>query len=345
MRLAPHRVGEALLANFHIAARLLRDLIKGMSLLSLSSRYALVGPGAIGLYYGGLLAKAGSALHVLARSDFTAMSERGLTIRMIDPQTDELNAEHQITPAQVARTAADIGTVDCVIIAAKSTVNVQLIESLRPLIRPGHTVVLTLQNGMGNAEHFASHFPGNPILAGLCFVCANRTKPAVVENYLPGRVEIGALREEWVAHAEAAVNVFKGACIRASQSMSLDESLWRKLCWNVPFNGLSIAAGGITTDLILADPELVARARRLMEELRVAAAIAGYEIADSFIQGQFDVTEKMGAYQPSSLIDYQAGRVVEVESIWGEPLRRGQSLGADMPELAALYEAIKAFVK
>jgi 2-dehydropantoate 2-reductase len=316
-----------------------------MSALSLSSSFALVGPGAVGLYYGGLLAHAGAPLHVLARSDLDAMSAEGITIRIIDPQTDGLKVVHHVQPQQVASDSAEIGTVDCVIVAAKSTVNDHLVESLRPLIEPGHTIVLTLQNGMGNAEHFAKHFPESPILAGLCFVCANRTQPAVVENYLPGRVEIGPLRAEWMAHCEAAVDVFKQAGIRTSASKSLDGSLWRKLCWNIPFNGLSIAAGGITTDLILANPELAARARRLMEEVRAAAALAGHTIPDSFLQGQFDVTEKMGAYQPSSLIDYLGGRAVEIESIWGEPLRRGQALGAPMPELVKLYAEISSIVR
>lgn len=316
-----------------------------MSDLSLSSSYALVGPGAIGLYYGGILAKAGGSLHVLARSDYSVMSKRGIVVRMIDPQTDVLNAEYQIQPKQVAESADAIGHVDVVIIAAKTTVNEQLVESLRPLIKPKHTVVLTLQNGMGNAEYFAKHFPENPMLAGLCFVCANRTKPAVVENYLPGRVEIGSLGGQWPELEAAMVDVFVKAGIRCNASASLDASLWRKLCWNVPFNGLSIAGGGITTDKILADQQMAQRARTLMDELVSAAALAGYAISEEFVQGQFDVTEKMGAYQPSSLIDYLAGCAVEVESIWGEPLRRGQALGAEMPELAALYAEIKALVE
>ena len=81
-----------------------------------------------------------------------------------------------------------------------------------------------------------------------------------------------------------------------------------------------------------------------MEEVQAAASLAGHNITDSFLQGQFDVTETMGAYQPSSLIDFQAGRAVEVESIWGEPLRRGQALGAEMPELLQLYSEINALV-
>lgn len=315
-----------------------------MSVLSLSSSFVLVGPGAIGLYYGGFLAKAGAPLHVLARSDYSTMSEQGILVRMIDPQTDVLNAEYQVQPEQVAQSADTIGHVDVVIITAKTTVNTQLVESIRPLIKPKHTIVLTLQNGMGNAEHFAEHFPENPMLAGLCFVCANRTEPAVVENYLPGRVEIGSLDGQWPELADAMVDVFSNADIRCKASRSLDASLWRKLCWNVPFNGLSIAGGGITTDKILGDPELATRARRLMEELQSAAELAGYEIQDSFLQGQFDVTEKMGAYQPSSLIDFLAGRAVEVESLFGEPLRRGLALGVAMPDLEKLYAELSDVV-
>lgn len=298
---------------------------------------ALVGPGAIGLYYGGLLAKSEVALHVLARSDYEALSADGITIRMIDPRTDELNATYVVPPSGVAQEAAAIGVVDLVIVAAKATVNAELVTSLQALVEPSRTTLLTLQNGMGNAEFLAKHFPDNPVLAGLCFVCVNRTASGVVENYLPGRVEIGSLDERYPEAAAAAVSAFAGAGIKCKLSTVLDAALWRKLCWNVPFNGLAIAAGGITTDLILADAALVRRARHLMEEIQAAAALCGHDIADTFLQGQFDVTANMGAYRPSSLIDYLDGRAVEVEAIFGEPLRRGQSMGLAMPELTQLY--------
>lgn len=100
----------------------------------------------------------------------------------------------------------------------------------------------------------------------------------------------------------------------------------------------------ITCDKILGDPALQARARSLMEELQAVAAACGHAIDDSFLQGQFDVTEKMGAYQPSSLIDFLEQRPVEVEAIWGEPLRRGRAAGVAMPRLRELYAAIKSAV-
>jgi 2-dehydropantoate 2-reductase len=74
-----------------------------------------------------------------------------------------------------------------------------------------------------------------------------------------------------------------------------------------------------------------------MEELQQAAAAYGIEIEDAFLERQFTLTEPMGPYKPSSLIDFLAGREVEVDAIWGEPLRRGRGVGLEMPELERLY--------
>ncbi len=307
--------------------------------------WALVGPGAVGLYYGGLLAADGLALHVLARSDLAALQANGILISRVNPRTGQLLDETGVRPAVVASEAARLGRVDVVLIAAKSTVNEQLVDTLRTLVRSPETVILTLQNGMGNAEFFARHFPENPVLSGLCFVCVNRVGPGLVENYHPGRVEIGSLNDRWPDLARELTAIFSAAGVKALFAPSLDAALWRKLCWNVPFNGLSIAGGAITCDRILADPVLRARAGALMEEVRAAAAAAGHPIEDSFLEGQFTVTEKMGAYQPSSLIDFVENRPVEVDAIWREPLERGRSLGVAMPELTQLLEAIETAVR
>ena len=308
------------------------------------AKWTLVGPGAVGLYYCGHISYYGYKLSVLARSDAAKLEANGIRIEMINAETSELKKTFTAPIECVRRKANDIVETDCVVIAAKSTVNLELIDSLKSIVEPRHTVLITLQNGLGNAEFFAQHFPENPILAGLCFVCVNRTQPGVVVNYHPGRVEIGSLGDRWPGAAEAAVDVFKESGIVTSHADKLDSALWRKLCWNIPFNGLSIAAGGITTDKIIAHSELVARAQTLMEEVRMISSMAGHSISDKFIAGQFAVTEKMGAYKPSSLIDYIAKKPVEIESIWGEPLRRGQALGANVPELAKLYSELKALV-
>jgi 2-dehydropantoate 2-reductase len=121
----------------------------------------------------------------------------------------------------------------------------------------------------------------------------------------------------------------------------LVETRWRKLVWNVPFNGLSIAAGGITTDRIVADAALMADVRALMGEVQQAAGALGFAIPGDFLQRQIDVTLPMGAYKPSSLIDFLEGRAVEVEAIWGEPLRQARAVGVPAPRLEALYETLR----
>ena len=310
-----------------------------------SGRCVLVGPGAIGLYYGGLLARSGIRLQVLARSDYSTLRSDGITLRMIDVKSGDPGAYYNIKPEAVEREAALIGRAGWVIIAAKATANQDLLPALQTLVEPEKTILLTLQNGMGNAEFLVKHFPGNPVLAGLCFVCVNRVAPATVENYLPGRVEIGSLADRYSEAASQAVEAFTTAGIDCKQAAVLDASIWRKLCWNVPFNGLAIAAGGITTDQILADSALVSRARELMREIQQAASLEGHVIKDTFLQGQIDATGKMGAYRPSSLIDFQEGRVVELEAIFGEPLRRAQKLGLEMPALAQLYLEVADAVK
>ena len=78
-----------------------------------------------------------------------------------------------------------------------------------------------------------------------------------------------------------------------------------------------------------------------MEEIQAAALAHEVAIEDSFLARQFDLTEPMGPYKPSSLIDYLDGKSVEVETIWGEPLRRGESKGLEMRELRQLHGELK----
>ena len=140
------------------------------------------------------------------------------------------------------------------------------------------------------------------------------------------------------------VDSFDNAGVRVRSSDSLEEALWRKLCWNVPFNGLSIVGGGITTDLILNSPELRGRAEKLMKEIQSAAKRYGVTIENSFLDNQFSLTEPMGPYKPSSLIDFLAGKTVEIESIWGEPLERGKSGFNDAGIRKALHRTFKHII-
>ena len=161
----------------------------------------------------------------------------------------------------------------------------------------------------------------------------------------PGALAFGEFGRPISERLRALVAMFERAGVKCSAGDNLAELRWKKLVWNVPFNGLAIAAGGITTDKILASPELENQVRALMTEVIEAAAKFGYAIPSAFIEKQISSTRPMGPYRPSSLIDYLDGREVEVESIWGEPLRRAKKAGAAVPRLEMLYALLKQLTK
>ena len=297
-------------------------------------RIAIVGTGALGGWYAGLLAEAGHEVHCLARSDHQTINRDGLTLR-------NKGTQRIVRVASAAPEASAIGPCDLVVVTLKSTSNDDLPRLLGPLLGPA-TLVVTLQNGMGNVEALAKLLPAERIVAGLCFVCINRLAPAVIDTTLAGYVRMAAAAGPINAAVQKCVEIFAGAGVDCQAEASLEAVLWKKLCWNIPFNGLSIAGGGITTDLILADPALNERAYLLMKEVQAAAIARGHGFEDAHIKRQFVVTVGMGPYRPSSLIDFQEGRDVEVEGIWGEPLRRGLAAGVPMPQTQRLVDDIKA---
>lgn len=296
-------------------------------------KIGIVGAGAIGLYYGARLQRLGEDVSFLLRSDFEAISEHGIRVRASD-------GNFRLERVKGYRSSAEIGIVDLAIVALKATANVHLRDLLAPIVGP-ETSILTLQNGLGGDELLAKEFPDNRILGGLCFTCLNRVDPGVVENYLLGSVAIGELGGPASRKTKQIGELLNrsGANCRVTDDLKLMQ--WRKLVWNVPFNGLSIAAGEVSTDVIVSDEGLSRLARGLMQEIVDIAAALGKEIEPDFIEEQFALTRSMGEYKPSSLVDYQAGRTVEVDAIWGEPLRLGVEAGLDLPKLETLYRLLR----
>lgn len=297
-------------------------------------RIAIVGSGAVGLYYGCCLARAGADVHFLMRTDYGHAREHGISI-------ESVRGDFGIKPANCYRETTAIGHCDLVIVATKATSNPAVPALLGPLIGPG-TVILTLQNGLGNEEWLAAHFGASDIMGGTCFVCLNRIGPARVAHYDHGAVELGEFGRTVGHRAKKIAGVFEDAGVPCRLTDDLAMTRWRKLVWNVPFNGLAVAEAGATVADVLSNSALLSRARRLMSEIIVVANRLGHRIGEDFAEEMVVRSRTMGAYRPSSLLDFEAGRDVEVEAIWGEPLRRGEAEGIPMPELGALYSRLKS---
>jgi 2-dehydropantoate 2-reductase len=197
-------------------------------------------------------------------------------------------------------------------------------------------------NGLGLEEHFADWFGAGRVFGGLAFTCINRGKPGYIHHMAYGTVTIGHFQDS-PAELKAGLSLWSGSKVQVVPAPSLLRARWEKLCWNIPFSGLCVAAGGITTDRVLQDPGLHAAAHDLMEEV-IQAGNADLEShgetvridRDSMIDSMFSRTSTMGAYRPSTMIDYVDGKAMEIEYMFAEPLRRAKSLGLQVPRLTLL---------
>jgi 2-dehydropantoate 2-reductase len=316
-------------------------------------KIAVVGCGAVGSYYGARLCRTGQEVHFLLRSDYEAVRQNGVAIR-------STSGDFTIHP-HCARTPDEIGACDVVLIGIKTTANDQFPKLLPPLVG-SHTAVVTLQNGLGNAEQLARLFPPEQILSGLCFVCLNRVEPGIIHHLKYGTIVLGEFQRPTGPRTHQLAEMFRDATVPCKVTDNLAQAQWEKLVWNIPFNGLGVAGAAgyealttrhpppvtrhsigpvLTTDKLLADPRWKQLLRDLMLEVIAAAGALGFEIPIAYAEEQIERTRTMAAYKASTLLDFELGRPLELESMFLEPLRRAQTAGVPVPRLAALCEVLR----
>ena len=301
---------------------------------------AVIGAGAVGSYYGALLARAGHDVRFLMRSNLSEVRARGLDVHSI-------RGDFHLPSVSVFATPDEIGPVDWVVCSLKATAIEQSQELVAPCIGP-HTRIFALMNGLGIEERFAEWFGPERIFGGMAFVCINRGEPGVIHHLEYGRVSIGHFLD---VPTELAVleALLDSAQIEVTTAPSLQYARWEKLCWNIPFNGLSVAGGGIGTQTIVRDGPLRATAERAMREVisvgNADLAAAGSNMRldpDGVVDWMFTQTDTMGEYRTSMAIDFVLGREMESEAILGEPLRRAARLGVAAPTVETLYALVRA---
>jgi len=233
-------------------------------------KIAIVGAGAIGSYYGARLAAAGNDVRFLLRSDFKYVRENGLKI-------ESIHGDLELLDARVYNDSREIGVVDLVIVAWKTTSNHFASEVLTPLVGK-NTKILTLQNGLGNVEVYGELFGLDRVLAGLCFICCNRIAPGRVRHSSSGLIRMARAEGGIDACLESLIEIFKSAGIRCDGMDDLEKALWMKLVWNFPFNGLAIAEGGVDTEVLLKEKKLEPLVRKLMLEIIATGKALGHDI-------------------------------------------------------------------
>jgi len=318
-------------------------------------KIGVVGVGALGGYYGGKLCLNGAKVHLLLRTDFEVVKAKGL--RIVSPEGDfTVRPDVYISPEA-------IGKCDLVILGLKTTDNDRYEELIGPLVA-SRTAILCLQNGLGNCERLAELFGAEKIMGGLCFVCLNRTAPGVVRHIAFGKIILGEQTGSPQERTWAIAEIFKQAGVPCSVTENLEHGLWEKLVWNIPFNGLGVASAAgleplvskgqtmpvqlgdaLSTEHLLADPRWEQCVRALMKELIAVAKAKGIVLESKLAGGMIERTRAMGSYHASTVIDFENGRPIELESMFLEPLRQAHAAGVPVPHLERLCVVLRKLAR
>lgn len=289
-------------------------------------KIAILGAGALGGYYGARLQESGQDVSFIVRSEYDYLKDHGLEVK-------SLHGDLSLPCVKVYRSPEEVGTVDLIVVTWKTIANDGLAQALPPMIGE-NTKVLTLQNGMGNAECIAKIVPADRIFIGLCFICAMRGEPGHINHLEGGNIQFAPFVPSATGKAEAdkLAELFANAKIPTRAFELAEQIQWYKLVWNIPFNGLCLAKGGISIAELYKNPDWVKRAKTIMEEVVASAKARGYELPSNLVEYHLARTETMGEFVPSSAVDYNEGRPIEYQAIWGTPLAKAHEAGAMVPE-------------
>ena len=309
---------------------------------SKTSSIAVVGANAVGCYYGVRLAEAGYDVRFLVRHGFETVREQGMRI------TSHLGDFHLESPTLVrnAEELAALGTVDWLLVALESYDLDQLARLATPLLAEG-TRILAIVNGIGIEEEVAEQLHRYGIFGGLGFIGVGQPQPGRIAHREFGALDIGHYGDDAQA-VEDACALWAPTVVAARPAECLVRSRWEKMIWDVPFNGISVAAGGATSGFILETPALSAFARRVMDEI---GAIANADLKNRGLAPFADVNELceramrlMGTtenYIPPAGVDFVRQQPLEVESLFSRPAQRAAELGVEAPLTAFLAALLK----
>lgn len=298
-------------------------------------RYAILGTGAVGGLYGSLLARAGQEVHFLARSDYDHIRSNGLRV-------DTPLGDFHLPEVNVYDDVSRMPKVDFALVTWKATANGALADAL-PAVCNSETTVVVLQNGWDVERDAANVVGPAAIVGGCCFLYSNKVGPGHIQHLGFGRIAIGeygeSKRGEVTKRMKRISEHFEQASIDVTLAEDLAKVRWKKLTWNIPFNGLSVVLGA-DTGQIMSNPNTEKLAAELMHEVRTAAKHCGTEYSEGHIQKMLDDTREMAPYASSMLVDFQLEREMEVEAIVGNPLRAAQKAGYNPPKMEMLYQQL-----
>ena len=297
-------------------------------------RILVIGTGAIGGFYGGLLSRAGCEVSVLARTDYEQIRDNGIFIR----SDSEFGAWHFQPQHTLALDETLESPPDLILLCVKLTDTVNRVALLEPHLGKD-TAIALLCNGVEIEAEIAKAFPRHQLISALAFVCVTRTAPGMIWHQAFGGLAIGDYPNGESNASMALAQAFRTAGLECDLTQNITLARWKKCVWNAAFNPLSVLSGGLDTQRLLAEAEPLVR--NVMGEVKTIANALGHSLTREFIDDQIEKTRSASPYKTSMLLDYEADRPMETEAIIGNTLRAASRSNVSAPHLETLYTLMR----
>lgn len=296
-------------------------------------RFAVMGAGAVGGYFGALLARGGHPVAFLARgAHLQAMREGGLRVK-------SWRGDFHLPSVEATDEPAEVGPAECVLFAVKAYDTEAAARRMAPMVGP-ETVILSLQNGVESEETLASLFGPESVLGGLAFISAFIEAPGVIAHTAAGRLTFGEMNGSLSERARRLQETFDAAGLESELSADIRRALWDKLLWNACFNPLTTITGANVQEILDDTPSLEA-ARACMAEVVEVAGAWGVELGDGAPEVMIERTRALGPITSSMRHDWEAGKPIESYDLSGVVAERGRAKDVPTPVNAALYAMLK----
>lgn len=297
-------------------------------------RVTVVGAGGVGGYFGGRLVQAGADVTFLARgSHLKALRRDGLQVRSVRGDF--------AVPVRAFDDPASVGPADAVLLAVKSYDN-DAVAPMLPDLVGDHGAVVSLQNGVDNEERFAAVLGEDRVVGGAAYIFATIAEPGVIEHTGgPAKVVLGEWRGGSSERVGDLVAAFRAAEVDAEETPDIRSVLWSKFAF-------ICAQAGVTAAVRLPIGEIRSRPagrelfRRLAAEVSSVAAAEGVGLPADLPDTALGLADSVDASSYSSLHDDLVhGRRMELDSLLGEVLRRGDRHGVEVPATRAVYGVLE----
>jgi 2-dehydropantoate 2-reductase len=301
----------------------------------MAEKVLVIGAGAIGAFYGGVLARAGCEVSAVARSDYEAVAAGGYRI---ESHLGDLSWK----PAQLLRSSADFkGAADFLLICLKLTASTDPVALIGPALG-SKTVIVFVANGIDIEAPVAAAFPQNELISGVAYAAVSREASGIVKHHSEyTRLVLGRYPAGTSAAAARLVELIKKGGSSAAATEDIAGARWQKCAWNTVFNPISALGGGLGAQDILGSDSSRRFVHEAIAEFSAIAAAAGHPLAADTAEKLIAGTLRMPNYVSSMGQDQLAGRPMETEALLGNVVRIAARLSVPAPRLETLYALLK----